>query len=87
MPNDDNTVIKEDGGNGYESENCIVPWKNYKDEQFNSNTELELVLKKSFEAVGFCLSKTWLNQEKYVFPMYCPYGKILKPWLEKEDIL
>ena len=28
-----------------------------------------------------------MNQEKYVFPMYCPCGKIHKPWLEKEDIL
>ena len=37
--------------------------------------------------MGFCYLKTWFNQEKFVFPMYCPCGKIHKPWLEKEDIL
>ena len=31
--------------------------------------------------------KTWFNQENYVHPIYCPCGKIYKPWLEKEDIL
>ena len=31
--------------------------------------------------------KTWFNQEKYDYHMYCPCCKIHKPWLEKEDIL
>ena len=35
----------------------------------------------------FSYLKTWFNQEKLVYPMYCPCGKIHKPWLEKEDIL
>ena len=35
----------------------------------------------------FSYLKTWFNQEKRDFPMYCPCGKIHQPWLEKEDIL
>ena len=30
--------------------------------------------------------KNWFNQEKIVFPLYRPCGKIHKTWLEKEDI-
>ena len=29
----------------YESENCGEPWKNYEDEKFIKNKELELVLR------------------------------------------
>ena len=53
-----------------ESENCDEPWKNYEDENFITNKELEI----SFV-------KTWFNKEKYVYPMYNPYGKIHISWL------
>ena len=35
----------------------------------------------------FSYLKIWFNQENYVYPMYCPCGKIDKLWLEKESIL
>ena len=40
-PNDDD--IEEDDS-GYESENWGEPWKNYKDEKYITNKELEIVL-------------------------------------------
>ena len=51
---------------------------------------MELVIRKFFEentVWDFGFVKTWFNQEKYVYPMYCPCGKIQKQWWEKEDIL
>ena len=35
----------------------------------------------------FIYLKTWFNQVKFVYPIYCPCGKIHKSWLEKENIL
>ena len=35
----------------------------------------------------FSYLKTWFDQEKFVYPLYCPCGKIHKPWVEKENIL
>ena len=86
-PNDDD--IEEDDS-GYESENWGEPWKNYEDEHYIIDKELEIVLQKIFEdntVWDFSYLKTWFNQEKYVYPMDCPCGKIHKPWLEKENIL
>ena len=51
---------------------------------------MEIDLSKCIEeniVLGFSYLKTWFNQENYVYPMYCPCGKIHKPWLEKENIL
>ena len=51
---------------------------------------MQLVLKKRVEqntVWDFSFVKTWFNQEKYFYPMYCQCGKIHKTWLEKEDIL
>ena len=88
--NDDDTVNKEDDDIGNESENCGESQKNYKDEKYITNKELELVLQKILEentVQDFTYLKHWFNQEKSVFTMYCPCVKIHKPWLEKEDIL
>ena len=66
------------------------PWKNYKDEKYITNKGLGIVLRKIFkENTEWDLSdlKTWFSQENYVYSMYCPCGKIRKPWLEKEDTL
>ena len=55
LPDDDDTVNNEDDS-GYESENCGEPWKNYKDEKYITNNELEIVLRYFFEKkynVGF----------------------------------
>ena len=74
-PIDDDAVNKEDDDKDYESKNCGEPWTNYKDEKCIPNTELELVLQSYFEdniVWDFSYLKTWFNQEKYVFPMYCP---------------
>ena len=90
LPNNDDTVNEEDDDKGYESENCGESWKNYKDEKYITNKELEVVLRNFFEentVWDFIYLKTWFSPEKYVFPMYCPCGKIHKPWLEKEEIL
>ena len=87
MPNDDDT---EEDDSSYESENWGEPWKNYEDEHYITDKELEIVLQKIFEentVWDFSYLKTWFNQEKSVFSMYCPCGKIHKPWLEKEDML
>ena len=43
QPNNDDAVNKEDDNKGYESENCGEPWKNYEDEKYITNKELELV--------------------------------------------
>ena len=51
---------------------------------------MELVLQNFFEEItvwDFSYLKTWIKQEIYVFPMYCPCGKIHKLWLEKKIIL
>ena len=82
-PNDDDT---EEDDSGYESENWGEPWKNYEDEHYITDKELEIILRKIFEentVWDFTYLKTWFNQENYVHSMYCPY----KLWLEKEDIL
>ena len=81
---------KEDDDKGYESENCFELWKNFEDGKYISNKELEHVLRKFVEENtmwDFSYPKIWFNQEKFVFSIYCPCGKIHKPWLEKEDIL
>ena len=49
LPNDDDTVNKDNNDMGYKSENCGEPWKKYKDEKYVKNKELELVLRKCFE--------------------------------------
>ena len=88
LPNDDDT---EEDDSGYESENWGEPWKNYKDEKYITNKESKIVLHKKSEentVWDFSYLKTWFsNQENYVYPLYCPCGKIHKPWLEKECIL
>ena len=43
------TTNEEDDDIGYESENCGKPWKNYKDEKYIINKELEHVLQKVLE--------------------------------------
>ena len=54
---------------------------------------MELVIRKFFEentVWDFGFVKTWFNQEKYVYPMYCPCGKIHQSWqkrLEKVGLL
>ena len=66
------------------------PWKNYEDEHYITDKELEIVLQKILKEKtlsDFSYLKIWFNQEKYVFLIYCPCGKIHKPSLEKEDIL
>ena len=55
-----------------------------------TNNELEIVLQNFFEentVWDFSYLKTWFKQKKFVYSMYCPCGKIHKPWLEKENIL
>ena len=55
--------------------------------KYITNKELEIVLRKVFEENTvwyFRYLKTWFNQENYVYTMYCPCGKIYKPWLEKK---
>ena len=47
-PDNDDTVNEEDDDKGYELENCGEPWKNYEDEKFITNKELELELRKLF---------------------------------------
>ena len=42
--NDVDTVNKEDDDKVYESGNCGEPWKNYKDEKYITNKELEIAL-------------------------------------------
>ena len=87
-PNDDDDTVNKEDESGYESENWGEPWKNYEDEKYITDKELEIVLQKNFEqntAWDFSYLKTWLNQENYVYSMYCPCGKIDKPWLEKEN--
>ena len=51
---------------------------------------MEIVLRNIFEeniVWDFSFLKTWFNQEKFVYSMNCPCGKIHKPWLEKVNIL
>ena len=51
---------------------------------------MEIVLQNFFEENtlwDFSYLKTWFNQMKPIYPMYCPCGKIHTPWFEKEDIL
>ena len=45
-PNNDDT---EEDDSGYESENWGEPWKNYEDEHYITNKELEIVLRQIFE--------------------------------------
>ena len=57
--------------------------------EYITNKDLEIDLSKCIEeniVLGFSYLKTWFNQENYVYPMYCPCGKIRKPWFEKENI-
>ena len=65
LPNDDDTVHKEDDNKGYESENCGELWKNYKDDKHILNKELELVLQNCFEEnTEICFSyalSMWYN--------------------------
>ena len=85
IPNHDNT--EEDDSN-YESENRGEPWKNYEDELYITDKELEIVLQKKineYTVWDFSYLKTWFDQEKIVFSLYCPCGKIHKRWLEKKD--
>ena len=49
LPNNVNSVNKEDDDKGYASENCGKPWKNYEDETYIPNKELELILQNFFE--------------------------------------
>ena len=42
LPNNDDPINKEDDS-GYESENCGEPWKNYKDEKYIINKDLEII--------------------------------------------
>ena len=49
----------------------IMNWRLYK-ANFLKNTMWD-----------FSYQKTWLNIEKKFDPMYCPWFKIHKPWLEK----
>ena len=87
MPNNDDT---EEDDSSYESENWSEEWENYKDINYITDKELEVVLRKIFKentVWDFSYLKTCFNQESYVYPMYCLCGKIHKPWLEKEDIL
>ena len=61
-----------------------------KNEKYITNNELEIVLRKNFEentVWDFSYLKTWFNQEKFIFPIYCPCHKIYKPWSEKENLL
>ena len=76
MPKNDGIVNKEDDA-GYESENWGALWKNYKDEKHITNNELEVVFRGNFKenrVRDFSYLKTWFNQEKFVYPMYCPCG-------------
>ena len=87
MPNDDDT---EEDDSSSESVNLGEEWGNYKDENYITDKELEIVLQKIFEentVWDFNYLKTWFNQENLVYPMYCPCSKIHKPWVENEDIL
>ena len=87
-PNDDDTEDEDESS--YESENWGEPWKNRKDEEYITDKELEIVLRKFFEentVWDFSFLKTRFNPEKYVYPMYCPCGKIHKQWLENEKLL
>ena len=45
-PNDDDTEKDE---SGYESENWGKPWKNYEDEHYITDIELEIILQKIFK--------------------------------------
>ena len=70
MPNNDDT---EEDESSYESEDWGEPWKNYEDEHYITDKELETVLRKIFEentVWDFSYLKTWFNQEKLVYPMY-----------------
>ena len=72
LPNNNDTMNKEDDDMGYESENCGEPWKNHKDKKCMTNKELEVVLQKKFEentVWDFSYLKTWFNQENF-FPLY-----------------
>ena len=87
-PNDDSTENEDESS--YVLPNWGEPWKNCKDEKYITNKELEIVLRKFFEENAvwdFSFLKTRFNPEKYVYPMYCPCGKIYKPWLENEQLL
>ena len=46
LPNDSDTVNEEDDDKAYESENWGESWKNYKDDKYITNNELEVVGKK-----------------------------------------
>ena len=82
-PNNDDT---EEDNSGYESENWGEPWKNYEDEKYVTNNDLRKIFEEN-ALWDFSYLKTWFNQENHVYFMYCPCGKIHKPWLETEDIL
>ena len=64
--------------------------ENYEDEKYITNEELKIILWNFFEESivwNFGFVKIWFNQESYVYFVYYPCGKILKLWLEKENIL
>ena len=87
MVNNDDT---EEDDSSSESVYLGEEWGNYNDVNYITDKDLVIVLQKIFEentVWDFSYLKTWFNQEKLVYPMYCPCGKIHKPWLEKEDIL
>ena len=68
--NDVDTVNKEDDDKVYESGNCGEPWKNYKDEKYITNKELEIALWKKFEentVWDFSYLKLGLNKRNF-FP-------------------
>ena len=43
-----------DDDSGYESENWGKPWKNYRDEKYTTDKELEIVIQKIFEENTVC---------------------------------
>ena len=87
MANDDDT---EEDDSSSESVYFGEEWDNYNEVNYITDKQLETVLRKIFEentVWDFSYLKTRFNPDKSIYPMYCPCGKIHKPWLEEEKIL
>ena len=90
LPNNDDPVNDEDDDAGFESDNWIVPQKNYEDKKYITNKQLELVLQfflKKIQSGILILQKIRLTKRIMFIPYIVLVKQNQKPWLEKEDLL
>ena len=75
LPNNDDPVNDEDDDAGFESDNWIVPQKNYEDKKYITNKQLELVLQfflKKIQSVILVLQKLGLSKRN-MFILFIVY--------------